>query len=278
MVGIVRPRPVKKIKRWLSESFIKPRFSSKVSFKTFVFFVIWFFFLFIVFYILKQTLFKADYYIKKINYSADSVSYLDDPYLYRSISKMLKSENFYVLDYFKKGNILSTVQKEFPIVKDLVFAFPKINTIAVKIDFFPPDLLVRLSDRTFAVYQEYIFPLKTGSVLSNSEDILTLELPQYLSWTESIAGLFFEFSQKEFLDSINTIKTNIEGIDRIVYIPWSSRIALFFGKNKVIYINMAKDIKKQIDNLLLLKKFYVGYEKLTMIDLWSLDDNNIIVR
>lgn len=276
MVGIVTRRPVKKIRRGSLDDTKGLSFSLKWSWKVVFFCILGAVFFYLTYFLLKHTLFKRDYYVKKIDYSTQSLSFFDDPYLYRSIGKSLRSENFYVIKYFKIRKILSAVQQEYPIVKHIEVVYKGISTVAVKVDFYQPDFIAETPDKEFGVYQEFIFPLYTWNTLWN--DVMRIKLPSYMSGTQTIAWLFFEISQKDLLEDIITLQTNIKNIESIMYIPWSLRIVVYLPKNKIVYVNLAKDIKKQIDNLLYLQLYYPNYNKVRIIDLWSLDDNKIIIQ
>ena len=169
---------------------------------------LWVFILFVIFsywafFIIKNTIFKADNYIEKISYSQTSVNNYDDPYLYKKISELIKYENYFVVSKFKKWDILRTLQDEFPMVKNIKIIQPQKFSASVRIGFYEPDIIVKLGDRKFGVLWDFDFEIFTWNSIGNWS--FSVELPQYASWISSIHWLFFEISPEKLIYAIEVI-------------------------------------------------------------------------
>jgi len=97
-----------------------------------------------LFFIINNTIFKPENYIEQITYSKASVDNYDDPYLYKKISDLIKYENYFVVSKFRKSDIINQIKSEFPLVKDLEIIQPAKFTASVRVDFYEPDIVVRL--------------------------------------------------------------------------------------------------------------------------------------
>lgn len=240
----------------------------------------WIFFGILVFFygwflLLKYTIFVPEYRIGKIDYALTSVQTYDDPYLYKSISSLIKGENFYLISW-NTETIIETIKKEYPFVQDIIIVYKAPHTVLVKVLFSDPELILLHENKKFGVYQENLFELFSGNSLWNS-GVVNLEILSFNSGG-ALTGLFFLESTTELMDDIRLIKEGFPDIARLSYLPWWHRMIVHLGNNKQIYINNAIDIKPQIINYQLLKKYYSDFGLLKEIDLGSLESDKIIVR
>ena len=228
-----------------------------------------------IFFIIKHTIFRTENYIEKVYYSQASIDNYDNPYLYKKISELIKNENYYVVSKFKKWSILDVLQNQFPIVKNIKIIQPKKFAASVRVDFYYPDMVFKLWDRKFGILWDYDFEIFSGNKLSDS--IFSIDLPEYVSWIDSLHWLFFEISADKLMYDMDIISQWFTGYTRIVYLPWSSMTLVFIGDKK-IYLNNKNSLTGQINNYELLMKYYNEASSLKIIDLWSLEWDKIIVR
>ncbi|HCY21154.1 TPA: hypothetical protein DIC40_04860 [Patescibacteria group bacterium] len=123
----------------------------------------WIFFGILVFFyggflLLKYTIFVPEYRIGKIDYARSSAQIYDDPYLYKSISSLIKGENFYLISWNTK-TIIQTIKKEYPFVQDIIIVYKAPKTVLVKVLFSPPELIMLHENKKFGVYKEHLFEL-----------------------------------------------------------------------------------------------------------------------
>lgn len=280
MVNLVRSRPFKKKKK---NNFKKNVNKIKLIYPKLRFSVKWFWIimLFVIFsywlfFIIKNTIFKEENYINKIFYSKNSVELYDNPYLYRKISQLIKNENYYVVSKFQKTDILRSIQNEFPIVKDIKIIQPEEFAASVRVEFYDPEIIIRLWDRKFWVLWDFDFEIFSGN--SIWQNIFSVELPQYTSVIDSLYWLFFEISLEKLISDTYTISQWFNGYKRIVYLPGSSMTIVFLDNEKRVYLNNQNSLTWQIENYNLLQKYYNESDSLKIVDLWSLEWDKIIVR
>ena len=279
MYTLVKNRPFKKrktnnIKRKVKKiKLIYPEINFPI--KRFWIFLLSMIFIYWIFFIIQHTIFKDENYIKKIYYSQMSINNYDDPYLYNTISKLLKDENFFVASKFKKKTILRTLKQEFPIVKNIKIIQAEKFSASVKVDFYDLDLVLKLWDRKFWVLWYYDFEIFSGNNIWNGA--FSIELPQYLGDINSIHWLFVEISPEKLIHDMDIISQWFPAHTRIVYLPGSSMTVVFFWEKRV-YLNNKNSLIDQIDSYNLLMKYYNNANSLKIIDLGSLEWDKIIVR
>ena len=119
-----------------------------------------------VFLIFKYTLFVPEYTITNIDYSASNIQTYDDPYLYKTISTLIKWENYRVVEW-SSNTILQQIQVTYPFVKsfDLLYKWP--NRVFVKVSFDEPRLIVFQWNFRYAVYDQKFFQLFSGNTLGS---------------------------------------------------------------------------------------------------------------
>lgn len=277
MINMVKQKPFRRKRR---RFFIRWNVPFEIPFKTIIrwvfVFALVFVFIYFVIYIFRSTLFKSEYYISTLRYSDASVKEFNDPSLYKIIKTQSKWENYYVLKYFKRDDILAIIKKKFPVVKNIEFHYSQKNTLDVKIIFDKIDLRFKFWDKIFALYKWSTFLLYSWNTIWNN--IKTIELPGYLSGLNNLNWLFFNYPPEDFILNMDIISQVFGDNVRLVYLPGSKRVAVFIGKNKVVYINFQKDIKLQMTEYDFLRKYDSSFASYTEIDLWSLEWSMAIVK
>ena len=278
MIKFVVPRPVKKIKRSYTpiESDKKKVkvwfrfFSIKIVRIIFIIFALiyWWFLL------LKNTLFAHQYTIKRVMYDSWDIARYDEPYMYRRITNWIRGENYYVAKRYD-ARILEDMQSRYPMITNIAIDYRSSNTVFVKLEFRPIDMVLRNQEKRWALVGETILPLYSGNKMANS--IKILDMPSYLSGMNIMSWLFYRIPASGLVQQTELLYQWFPGLHHIEYLPgWERSIVFLDGKK--YYINNLWDIPNQIRNYQLLKKYYKDYAQLEDIDLWSLEKDKIIVR
>lgn len=277
---LVSPRPFKrsnhhKIKKNFSRvKLIYPKIN--FSIKTFWIIVLTIIFSYWIFFVVKNTFFKQENYIQNLSYSKESVDKYNDPYLYSEISKWLKWENYYIVARLRKNSFLEKIKEQFPMVKNMKIVKSWPYSATVWIDFYTPDIVIKLWDRYFAVIWKYDYELYSGNTIWDG--VLYAELPQYVSWIDSLYWLFHEISQTQFIHDMHFFADSFPNYKRIVYLPGSAMTVVFSENDQRIFINNQNSLTWQIENYNLIKQYYNDFYSLKTIDLWSLQWDKIIVN
>jgi hypothetical protein len=280
MATLVRQKKFKKVKK---NTFKKKRNKTRliyptvdISIKWLRIFILLVIFWYGLFFIINNTIFKDENYIEQITYSKTSVDTYDNPYLYKKISELIKYENYYVVSKLRKSDIENTIKSEFPLVKKIKIIQPEKYTASVKIEFYTPEIIIRLWERKFGVIWNYNFEIFSGNNID--KNIFFVELPQYTTWINSLAWLFYEIPVDKFICDMDVIAQWFPWYKRLVYLPWSSRTVVFVSDDKRVYLNNKNPLTWQIENYNLLQKYYDQSDGLKIIDLGSLENDKIIVR
>lgn len=272
MATLVRQRKFKKQLRKTKLIYPQINFSIKWL-RVFILVVI---FTYWLFFIINNTIFKDENYIEQITYSKASVDNYDNPYLYKMISELIKYENYFVVSKLRKSDISDQIKNNFPLVQDITIIQPDKYTASVKIEFYKPDIIIKLGERQFGVVGEYNFEIFSGNKIWNN--IFFVELPEYASGIDTLDWLFFDIQERQFIRDMDIISQGFPAAKRIVYLPWSSRTVVFITNNKRVYLNNKNSLTWQIENYNLLQRHYDQADWLRIIDLGSLENDKIIVR
>lgn len=278
MIKYVISKPVKKIKRTYTPIEKDPR-KKKVWVRFFSIKIIWAIFgIFALIYggflLLRNTIFDTQYTIKRVVYDSGDIQRYDEPYMYRRISDWIKNENYYVVKRYKQ-RVLDDIQSTYPMVIDFMVTYVSTNTVAVKLTFKPIDLVIKNQTGRFAVVDNIMLPIYSGNHIW--DNIKSIRLPEYLSGSTTVSGIFFRISAKDLAQQIDLLYQWFSWFHSMEYLPGGERTVIYL-EGKKLYINNLWDIQNQIKNHELLKKYYKEYAQLEEIDLWSLEQDKVIVR
>lgn len=278
MIKFVVPRPVKKIKRTYTpiESDKK---KVKVWFRFFSVKIVWIIFIIFAliywsFLLLKNTIFAHEYTIKRIQFDSWNVVRYDEPYLYRRISNRIRWENYYVVNMYR-SRIIEDIQSQYPMITDVTVEYRSSNTVLVKLEFRPIDMVIRNQEAKFALIWSTILPIYSGNAISNG--IKILDMPPYLSGQNAMTWLFYRLPATGLIQQIDMIYQAFPWLHHVEYLAWGERSIIYLDGKKY-YINNLWDIPTQIRNYQLLKKYYKDFAALSEVDLWSLEKDKVIVR
>ena len=278
MIKFVKAKPIKQISRTRfpsqASSTKNNSKNKKIPLKT-----IWIIFISVTlmyggFLLLKGTLFNKQYVITRVQYYVKNIQTYSDPTLYKAISAEIKSENYNVVS-FQKNDILAKLQVRYPFIKDMSITFVGTNVVKVYLVFQQPELIIRNQTQKFGVFRGHVFPINSGNLLG--QGVRILDLPWYLSGQNAMTGLFFRQSSDSLIQQLSLIAQGFPKLTRIEYLPGGERTAVYLT-NQVIYINNLMDVAQQIQNYMLLQKYYPSFAQLKEVDLGSLEKDKIIVR
>lgn len=168
-------------------------------------------------------------------------------------------------------------------------------TLWVQLMYYEPTVLIQLNDKKYAVWNEKTYvEMKEWMLLwirvpteddPNPEQLLTIETPQYLSWTNSLDWLFFEIRLAEMLQIAALAKEEFwNNMLRFVYLAGSTRFAIFTSDQKTLYFNfpdgwnIEDQWNSQIFKYNTLREKYDKFWNIDKIDLWSLENNKTIIK
>lgn len=168
-------------------------------------------------------------------------------------------------------------------------------TLWVQLMYYEPTVVIQLNDKKYAVWDEETYVEMDEKMLlwtrvpteddPNPEELLTIETPQYLTWTNSLDGFFFEISLPEFLQIAKLAKKEFwNNMLRFVYLAGSTRFAIFTSDQKVLYFNFPEwwNIEDQWNSQIFkyntLREKYDKFWNIDKIDLWSLENNKTIIK
>ena len=278
MIKFVVSRPVQKIHRpayqWESDRRFKGQKKRRIPIKT-IWLIFWIFVLIYgSFLLLKNTLFAQEYTITTVQYNPSDIKMYGDPYMYKAISSQIKKENF-TIARFNKNTILAWLQNTYPFIKDMTISFVSNNTVKVDLIFQTPELIIRNYNLKYGVFRGHIFPIYSWDALATWARIL--DMPGYLSGYASMTGFFFRQSYTDLIQQVELMYQWFPGLHHIEYLPGGERSIVFLN-GKQIYLNNLADIPTQVKNYELLKKYYVNFNQLKEIDLWSIELDKVIVK
>jgi hypothetical protein len=168
-------------------------------------------------------------------------------------------------------------------------------TLWIQLMYYEPTVLIQLNNKKYAVWDEKTYvEMKEWMLLwirvpteddPNPEQLLTIETPQYLTWTNNLEWLFFEISLPEMLQITTLAKKEFwNNILRFVYLAGSTRFAIFTSDYKVLYFNfpdwwnIEDQRNSQIFKYNTLREKYDKRGNVEKIDLWSLENNKTIIQ
>ena len=171
MVKLVKSRPFRvnksynnfwnKLKKQIK--LVYPKFNIPLQYVRIFFIVI--IFIYGIFFVINNTLLRPENYIQNISYWQYSVDMYDNPELYKQIWDLIRWENYFVVSKLKKRDILSQIQSGFVMVKGITITQPQKYWAAVQFEFYEPDILVKLGDKTFWVIDGVDFEIFSGNLI-----------------------------------------------------------------------------------------------------------------
>ena len=188
---------------------------------------------------------------------------------------------------------IQLIKTQFPL-KSSKLAPDNWGTLWIQLMYYEPTVVIQLNDKKYAVWNESTYVEMDDKMLlwtrvptednPNPEQLLMIETPQYLTWTNSLDWFFFEISLQKFLEIAKLAKEEFwSNMLRFVYLAWSTRFAIFTSDQKTLYFNfpdgwnIEDQRNSQIFKYNTLREKYDKFWNIDKIDLWSLENNKTII-
>ena len=198
------------------------------------------------------------------------------------------------LNWTWENQWIQLIQTQFPL-KSSKTAPDNWGTLWVQLMYYEPTIVIQLNDKRYAIWNESTYVEMDDKMLlwtrvptednPNPEQLLTIETPQYLTWTDSLDWFFFEISLAEFLQIAKLAQEEFwSNMLRFVYLAWSTRFAIFTSDQKTLYFNfpdgwnIEDQRNSQIFKYNTLREKYDKFWNIDKIDLWSLENNKTIIK
>lgn len=145
------------------------------------------------------------------------------------------------------------------------------NELKVSYTFKSPKLILNSSWTKYLVYNNYtIYKFKSLNTGFKLTWVNQINLPKYVKTTKYI---FWKNKLEKILEYLKKIK-QVFPKSQITYYPWWEILEINY-KNKKIWFNLDKNIDKQLNNFLLIKR-KIDLDKIKFIDIWSLENSAFI--
>jgi len=198
------------------------------------------------------------------------------------------------LNWTWENQWIQLIQTQFPL-KSSKTAPDNWGTLWVQLMYYEPTIVIQLNDKRYAIWNESTYVEMDDKMLlwtrvptednPNPEQLLTIETPQYLTWTDSLDWFFFEISLADFLQIAKLAQEEFwSNMLRFVYLAWSTRFAIFTSDQKTLYFNfpdgwnIEDQWNSQIFKYNTLREKYDKFWNIDKIDLWSLENNKTIIK
>ena len=226
--------------------------------------------LFILWNNLYQKLYSEKYLINSIRYTSNSITTYNDSSLYSFISLSYICRHYFDIKLFGDNNLYrDQIQREYPFIDKITIVSFTNNVLILDIKFIKPSLLFLYKNRSYGAYKnKFILLDKKNSLWQGIPLVL---LPIYLNDTsQSISWLLYDINIDKMLYDLLLLKS-IPISWSVTYIPWGDKY-IFWNNSLRIYFNAKKDINNQLIILFTLMNQYRWFNKLTQIDVGSLDN------
>lgn len=121
---------------------------------------------FIFVFIIRGFFFRAEYTIEKIKFSQGTIDYYEDIELFNALTTQVKNQNYFMLNRFKKHDILHSIQATHPFVTDINFQLETGNTLGINVLYKEPALKIKYREKEYGVRNDTtIFELQSGGAL-----------------------------------------------------------------------------------------------------------------
>jgi len=237
--------------------------------------LITFWFIFLV----RGVFFKAEFTINHVTRSEQTLQTYEEIELFNLITREVRGSNYYILKNFKKSEVIELAQASYSFITDIQFQLETGNTLGINIDYAQPLFKVKLGETEFWIRWEHAFyEIQSGMTLGH--DSFIVETPQYLTGVSTLSGFFYQVRLADFVKIIPMIQEHVPNMSRLVYLAGSTRFAIFTDNGQTLYVNFQgfESLNEQFKKYHNLQHYYADFNRLTTINLWSLDATKVIVR
>jgi hypothetical protein len=100
-------------------------------------------------FLIKGIFFKSEFRMEQVKWAEQTIETFEDIDLFNIVASSIKGENYYMLNTFQKGKLLSKVQASFPFVTDIHFQLETGHTLGVNLEFAEPIFKIKLGEKAF---------------------------------------------------------------------------------------------------------------------------------
>lgn len=216
---------------------------------------------------------KTSNYISTVLFSKDDINNINIENLLKTTENNFLWKNIIILNAIWFDSITNSIKEKYPFVNTINTALQWDWIISITFDMINPKIIFFSKDKQFLVYSK------------NKLVSISIDNNIFLSWAQliylpdrivdDINWIFFKVSYDKLLNFLNSIKQKIELIETIIYYPWWEKIQVN-TKNKIIYFDIWKDIKKQLYHLQTINQKEETLKNPKKIDLGS-QDNEVYI-
>ena len=225
-------------------------------------------------FLLKWTWYNPVYIIENIEYPEETKIEYWNTELFVLSSKFLRWKYYNTLRVWWEWSLLDWVRKDYPFVKETHIDFLGNQTVRVDFDYTEPEFVVKLWDKKYWIRKDNV-STELDYRWNLWKSAFVIDTPWYLSWVTSLSWFFYEVDYNWYEENIPLIKEAFPEMDRFVYLAWSQNF-MVFENWKMIYL-YKEDIPHQLQKYQWLKNYYDAFYSLATIDLWSLNQEKVIV-
>ncbi len=232
--------------------------------------ILWFFSLLIF----EKIVFSYEKYFHRISFDSISTQKYNDKYLYAKLKENLIWMHNWSFKFWEKYTLLSKIQDKYVFVNDITLSEFDNWYAHFDIDIQDPMFIIQSNENKRAIYPDNFYKLNSGDQLWSEQSILYLA--QYLSWIDTLSGLFFSISEQNIYNDLLELNSTITDIQKVVYLAWWEKMIVVLPEWKKVIFNNNNPIKPQIDKYLLISQdkfahlIWIDFAKIRQVDMWSL--------
>ncbi len=233
--------------------------------------VVWF----LIFLFLEKVVFSYEKYFHQISFEKSVTEKYNDNYLYAKLKENLIWMHYWSFSLSDKFILLNKIQDKYVFVDNIKLTNFNNWYASFDIDIKEPMFLIKSDKNQRAIYNNYFYKLSSGDKLWQESPVLYL--PRYLSWTDTLSGIFFEIEEKDIYDNLVKLQKSIPNLQKVVYLAWGEKMIVILPEWKKVIFNNNNPIWPQIEKFLLISQnnfinlSWVDPVKIRQIDMWSLE-------
>lgn len=213
---------------------------------------------------ISQTLYAHENTIQNVLIDPVSASYVDSPSLFGLLQPIFSWRNMTDVRRSDHHDIRMQIQRIEPFIENFDIQKQSDNTVILTLDRRIPQLTILYQNQRIARYNDDFILLSTWDLLGSW--IVSISLPQYMSWESLWSWLFFHRSIESLLESITMIKSSLSGDNIIIWMPWGDRIWVRNDKS-IVRFALWQSLQQQLRRYQLLLDYYPSQDVIQFIDM-----------
>jgi hypothetical protein len=210
--------------------------------------------------------------ITSISFTPDSTTQLQFDAAQESTETVLLWKSFYSMKLFSWGAFVSEMQKQYPIIKNIIPQTYKDGTVTLNIQYYTPDLILHTTDNhLWAAYHNVIIPVTSNDMITISWSHILL--PLTMKSVQQYSGGIFWQTPSALIAQVRKRVNFLSGDVQTTYYP--GREKLVFSTEKDTFVMTIE--KNTIDIVLAKWKSILPYLPLTNSSRVDLSDPQRII-